>query len=101
MSTSVVESPAPSLSLQKDDSILPPGVDSDDEAIPGIRFVDYVDESQLDFVMSLVGRDLSEPYSSKYLLLMVSALCSLLYGWSILCCVRSWLEFKLHVVHVK
>jgi hypothetical protein len=33
--------------------------------IPGIHFVDYVDESQLDYVMSLVGRDLSEPYSSK------------------------------------
>lgn len=35
------------------------------EDIPGIRFVDYVDESQLDHVMSLVGRDLSEPYSSE------------------------------------
>jgi hypothetical protein len=59
-------SPVPALPLKKDDSILPMEVDSsDDEAIPGIRFVDYVDESQLDQVMSLVGRDLSEPYSSK------------------------------------
>ena len=32
----------------------------------GIKFVDYHDESQLDHVMSLVGRDLSEPYSSTY-----------------------------------
>lgn len=37
-----------------------------DTEIPGIRFVDYKDESQLDSVMSLVGRDLSEPYSSKF-----------------------------------
>ena len=36
------------------------------ETIPGIRFVDYPDESQLEAVMNLVGRDLSEPYSSKY-----------------------------------
>jgi hypothetical protein len=35
------------------------------EEIEGIIFRDYVDESQLDSVMSLVGRDLSEPYSSK------------------------------------
>jgi hypothetical protein len=32
--------------------------------IEGINFVDYVDERQLDDVMALVGRDLSEPYSS-------------------------------------
>lgn len=32
--------------------------------IPGIRFVDYKDESQLDHVMNLVASDLSEPYSS-------------------------------------
>jgi hypothetical protein len=36
-----------------------------DDEIEGIRFVDYVDESQLHDVMSLVGRDLSEPYSSE------------------------------------
>ena len=35
------------------------------DEIPGIRFVDYPDESQLEAVMNLVGRDLSEPYSSK------------------------------------
>jgi hypothetical protein len=34
------------------------------EEIAGIIFRDYVDESQLESVMSLVGRDLSEPYSS-------------------------------------
>lgn len=34
-----------------------------DKEIEGIRFVDYANESQLDYVMSLVGRDLSEPYS--------------------------------------
>jgi hypothetical protein len=39
---------------------------SADEEIAGIRFVDYVDESQLEHVMSLVGRDLSEPYSSTF-----------------------------------
>jgi hypothetical protein len=32
-----------------------------------IEFVDYQDESQLPAVMSLVGRDLSEPYSSTFL----------------------------------
>lgn len=35
--------------------------------IEGIEFVDYADESQLEHVMDLVSRDLSEPYSSKYL----------------------------------
>ena len=35
------------------------------DEIEGIVFVDYNDEAQLDSVMSLVGRDLSEPYSSK------------------------------------
>lgn len=37
----------------------------DDEKIPGIKFVNYKDESQLDSVMRLVGKDLSEPYSGK------------------------------------
>ena len=37
-----------------------------DDEIEGIRFVDYKDESQLERVMSLVGRDLSEPYSSEH-----------------------------------
>lgn len=41
-----------------------------DDEIEGIRFVDYKDESQLERVMSLVGRDLSEPYSSEYLILV-------------------------------
>jgi hypothetical protein len=35
----------------------------DDERIPGIKFVNYRDESQLESVMRLVGKDLSEPYS--------------------------------------
>ena len=35
----------------------------DDEYIPGIKFVNYKDESQLESVMKLVGKDLSEPYS--------------------------------------
>jgi len=35
----------------------------DDREIDGIVFIDYHDESQLESVMSLVGRDLSEPYS--------------------------------------
>jgi len=38
--------------------------DDDDSVIEGIEFVDYKDESQLESVMELVGRDLSEPYSS-------------------------------------
>mmetsp|Transcript_7783 Transcript_7783/g.14168 ORF Transcript_7783/g.14168 Transcript_7783/m.14168 type:complete len:186 (+) Transcript_7783:44-601(+) len=33
------------------------------DEIEGIEFIDYHDESQIDAVMSLVGRDLSEPYS--------------------------------------
>lgn len=33
--------------------------------IDGIIFVDYKDESQLDSVMGMVAKDLSEPYSSK------------------------------------
>ena len=37
----------------------------DDREIDGIVFIDYHDESQLESVMSLVGRDLSEPYSSR------------------------------------
>lgn len=37
----------------------------EDEEIEGIEFVDYQDESQLESVMELVGRDLSEPYSSE------------------------------------
>ena len=39
--------------------------EEDNESIEGIEFVDYVDESQLESVMELVGRDLSEPYSSR------------------------------------
>jgi len=38
----------------------------DPENKRGYKFVEYRDESQLDAVMSLVGRDLSEPYSSKW-----------------------------------
>ena len=35
----------------------------DERPIEGIKFVDYQDESQLESVMELVGRDLSEPYT--------------------------------------
>ncbi|GFH60036.1 N-alpha-acetyltransferase 30 [Chaetoceros tenuissimus] len=35
----------------------------EDMIIQGIKFVNYKDESQIDIVMKLVGRDLSEPYS--------------------------------------
>ena len=35
------------------------------DEIEGIKFINYRDESQLDSVMRLVGRDLSEPYSGK------------------------------------
>lgn len=38
----------------------------DDEIIEGINFVNYRDESQIESVMRLVGRDLSEPYSGMY-----------------------------------
>ena len=34
--------------------------------VEGIEFLDYKDESQLNDIMRLVGRDLSEPYSSKF-----------------------------------
>ena len=40
---------------------------SDIDDIEGIKFINYRDESQLDSVMRLVGRDLSEPYSGKKL----------------------------------
>jgi hypothetical protein len=43
------------------------------ETIPGIRFMDYENEKQLEAVMSLVGRDLSEPYSSMYVYILVCA----------------------------
>jgi N-alpha-acetyltransferase 30 len=46
--------------------VVPDHDDDGNDSIEGIRFVDYVDESQLEDVMSLVGRDLSEPYSSAY-----------------------------------
>ena len=41
-------------------------LEADDETkIEGIDFVNYRDESDLASVMRLVGKDLSEPYSSK------------------------------------
>lgn len=39
--------------------------EQEESEIDGIAFSNYQDESQLDIVMSLVGRDLSEPYSSR------------------------------------
>lgn len=50
--------PVPQTDADDDESKLDP-----DEVISGIKFVNYRDESQLDSVMTLVGRDLSEPYS--------------------------------------
>ncbi len=38
----------------------------DETKIEGIEFVNYRDESDLASVMRLVGKDLSEPYSSKW-----------------------------------
>lgn len=40
-------------------------ISKEETEIEGIVFVDYKDESQLDSVMSLVSKDLSEPYSSE------------------------------------
>jgi len=55
------------LSLEDAAGNIPPATENDDstDSIQGIRLVDYQDESQLEHVMSLVGRDLSEPYSSR------------------------------------
>ena len=39
--------------------------DQEDVVIPGIEFVNYYNESQLESVMKLVGKDLSEPYSGR------------------------------------
>ena len=43
-------------------------------AIDGIEFINYEDESRLESVMRLVGRDLSEPYSGKLNLLQFGTL---------------------------
>ena len=40
--------------------------ENSDQIIPGIKFVNYRDESQIHSVMRLVGKDLSEPYSSRF-----------------------------------
>jgi hypothetical protein len=47
------------------------------DEIEGIEFIDYRDESQIDAVMSLVGRDLSEPYSSTFLLVVFQNMCNI------------------------
>jgi hypothetical protein len=47
------------------------------DEIEGIEFIDYHDESQIDAVMSLVGRDLSEPYSSTFLLVVFRNMCNI------------------------
>lgn len=39
--------------------------EEEEEEIPGVKFVNYHDESQIHSVMRLVGKDLSEPYSGK------------------------------------
>jgi hypothetical protein len=48
---------------EDDNQQLQPG--GENLIIEGIEFVDYANESQLEHVMDLVSRDLSEPYSSK------------------------------------
>lgn len=55
----------------------------EDMIIPGIKFVNYKDESQMDSVMKLVGRDLSEPYSIftyRYFLQRFPELCIFAYA---------------------
>jgi hypothetical protein len=44
-------------------------LDEDDDClhVEGIKFLNYTDESQLGDIMRLVGKDLSEPYSSESL----------------------------------
>ncbi|CAB9505871.1 alpha-acetyltransferase 30 [Seminavis robusta] len=56
------------------------GKEEEEEEIDGIEFVNYTDESQLEYVMDLVGRDLSEPYSIftfRYFLARFPSLCLL------------------------
>jgi hypothetical protein len=49
-------------------SIIPLLEEEDDGClqVEGIKFMNYTDESQLGDIMRLVGRDLSEPYSSEF-----------------------------------
>ena len=56
-----------------------------EDAIEGIEFIDYRDESQIDSVMSLVGRDLSEPYSSTCFASAPSVLVNLMIFYSLKC----------------
>lgn len=58
------ETAGPPIEEQVAQLALPPLTERLDDIL-GIRFVEYPDESQLDAVMNLVGRDLSEPYSSE------------------------------------
>eukprot|EP00560_Eucampia_antarctica_P009066 CAMPEP_0197827814 /NCGR_PEP_ID=MMETSP1437-20131217/4516_1 /TAXON_ID=49252 ORGANISM="Eucampia antarctica, Strain CCMP1452" /NCGR_SAMPLE_ID=MMETSP1437 /ASSEMBLY_ACC=CAM_ASM_001096 /LENGTH=264 /DNA_ID=CAMNT_0043428807 /DNA_START=16 /DNA_END=808 /DNA_ORIENTATION=- len=46
--------------------------EEDNEEIDGIKFVNYRDESDLASVMALVGRDLSEPYSSLHTVIFLN-----------------------------
>lgn len=68
------------------------------DAIPGIRFVDYPDESQLEAVMNLVGRDLSEPYSSKWRLCMCENKNNDIHATTLLCSLQLATH---HVTHYK
>lgn len=57
-----------------------PSTNNDDISIPGIKFVNYGDEKQLEAVMRLVSKDLSEPYSIftyRYFLMRFPELCIL------------------------
>lgn len=61
------------------DDAKPKSFSGKDEEIEGIRFVDYMNEMQLEHVMSLVGRDLSEPYSSASSCMMCVIVCDFFF----------------------
>jgi hypothetical protein len=59
--------PTPAVTMPEGGSRKDRSAKQSDE-IEGIVFIDYKDESQLASVMSLVDRDLSEPYSSELMI---------------------------------
>ena len=78
----------PPAAMSKSNELLP--------SVDGIDLINYVDESQLEDVMRLVGQDLSEPYSSKwettsFVLFMsrVTLQCTEPYPTSVLSFIRS------------
>lgn len=80
LSQATIEDPTNDTQANCSSLIEPDDDNSDDESIEGIAFLDYTDESQLESVMDLVGRDLSEPYSIftfRYFLMRFPQLCLL------------------------